>query len=110
MTVVTASLECVTDAAAPPREAPCARGVADTALRDALLDSRGRWRELVAMAADLAFETDAAGRFVFITPDPAIGWPASALIGQRAETLLLAVSDADSGFNPFHPPRPMRRR
>ncbi|MEJ1974684.1 MAG: hypothetical protein WDN49_00215 [Acetobacteraceae bacterium] len=30
-------------------------------LRDALLDSRQRWRTLVAMAADFAFETDSQG-------------------------------------------------
>ena len=83
---------------------------ADTALRDALLDSRGRWRDLVAMAADLAFETDADGRLVFISPDPAIGWAASALIGQPAEMLLLADADGGSGFNPFRPPRHLRRR
>ena len=49
-----------------------AAGPGDT-LRHALLDSRERWRDLVAMAADLAFETDAWGRFVFVMPDPALG-------------------------------------
>jgi hypothetical protein len=64
-----------------------AAGPGDT-LRHALLDSRERWRDLVAMAADLAFETDAWGRFVFVMPDPALGWPAGTLVGQPAELLL----------------------
>src|SRR5580698_7472630 len=61
---------------------------AGAALRNALVDSRERWRELVAMTADLAFETDEQGRFSFITPDPALGWAAEALLGQPADRLL----------------------
>ena len=38
---------------------------AEPTLRHALLDSRQRWRDLVLTAADLAYETDAWGRFVF---------------------------------------------
>ena len=44
----------------------------DVSLRHALLDSRQRWRDLVLTAADLAYETDAWGRFVFVMPDPAL--------------------------------------
>ena len=78
-------------------------------LRDALLDSRQRWRDLVMLSADLVFETDDWGRFVLIAPDPALGWQASLLIGQPAE-LLLADSDGECGFNPFRPTTPVRRR
>src|SRR5271170_1449725 len=88
--------------AADPVQAELGAG---TALRDALLDSRQRWRDLVALAADLAFETDAAGRFVFVSPDPAIGWAAGELVGQPAE-MLLADADGVTGFNPFRPPGP----
>jgi hypothetical protein len=42
-------------------------------IRDALMDSRQRWRHLVDLAADLAFETDAKGRFVFVQPETALG-------------------------------------
>ena len=69
-------------------------------MRDALLDSRQRWRDLVTMAADLAFETDEWGRFVFVIPDPALGWSAATLIGQPAE-LLLRMATRANGFNPF---------
>jgi diguanylate cyclase (GGDEF)-like protein len=76
-------------------------------LRDALLDSRQRWRTLVAMAADFAFETDAQGRFVFVSPETVLGWPAAALLGQPA-TLLLAAAGA--AFDPFHPTITARSR
>ncbi len=79
------------------------------ALRDALLDSRQRWQDLVTMAADLAYETDALGRLVFVTPDPALGWPATTLIGQPAELLLTGGASAN-GFNPFCVTGPVRRR
>ncbi len=78
-------------------------------LRGALLESRQRWHDLVCMAADFAFETDEFGRFVFITPEPALGWQVSMLVGQPAE-LLLADSRGLAGFNPFRPTASVRRR
>lgn len=78
-------------------------------LRDALLDSRQRWRDLVIQAADFAFETDAWGHFVFVVPDPALGWSASTLVGQPAE-LLLADGADPAIFNPFRVAVPVRRR
>lgn len=78
-------------------------------LRGALLDSRQRWHDLVCMAADLAFETDEAGHFVFITPELALGWPAGTLLGQPAELLLTDPRGAAT-FNPFRPTTAVRRR
>ncbi len=78
-------------------------------LRDALLDSRQRWRDLVIQAADFAFETDERGRFVFVVPDPALGWSASMLVGQPAELLLADGADRAS-FNPFRASVAVRRR
>lgn len=78
-------------------------------LRGALLDSRQRWHDLVCMAADFAFETDEWGRFVFVTPDPALGWPAAMLLGQPAD-LLLADSRGLTGFSPFRPTVAVRGR
>src|SRR5487761_1935795 len=82
----------------PSASAPSAHPIiAGDPLRGALLDSRQRWRDLVGMAADLAFETDAKGQLVFVVPDPALGWSAGILVGQPAELLM-----ADrNGFNPF---------
>src|SRR5512143_2822509 len=81
----------------------------DATLRRALRDSRQRWRDLVLTAADLAYETDAWGRFVFVMPDPALGWSAATLVGQPAE-LLLAGGVGANGFNPFRVTAPVRRR
>ena len=71
-------------------------------IREALQESRQRWRHLVGLAADIAFETDAKGRFVFVIPDTALGWPSGALVGQPSE--LLVVDDGTHpAFNPFRP-------
>lgn len=93
---------------APPAE-PALADTRASALQGALLESRQRWRDLVGLCADIAFETDAYGRLVFISPDPALGWSASTLLGQPA-TLLLAEDQGNAGFNPFAPAAPMRRR
>jgi len=99
------------DTAAPPAatgDTPSTVATGDK-LRDALLDSRQRWRDLVIQAADFAFETDEWGRFVFVVPDPALGWSASMLVGQPAE-LLLADGAERTSFNPFRASVAVRRR
>jgi diguanylate cyclase (GGDEF)-like protein len=63
----------------------------------------------VGLAADLAFETDADGRFVFIMPEQALGWPIGMLLGQPSE-VLLGDDGATSAFNPFRPTAEVRRR
>src|SRR5277367_5652595 len=103
-----------TGEAAPPAAAPAATAARPAEsglfapLRNALLDSRQRWRDLVNMAADFAFETDAQGRFTFVMPDPALGWAALSLLGQPTERLLAELSES-GGFNPFRTTRPVRR-
>jgi diguanylate cyclase (GGDEF)-like protein/PAS domain S-box-containing protein len=93
----------------PPPTAPAVDGSLFAPLRHALLDSRQRWRDLVSMSADFAFETDERGRFSFVIPDPALGWPAGTLVGQPAE-LLLADAVQSGGFNPFQVTQTIRRR
>jgi diguanylate cyclase (GGDEF)-like protein len=78
-------------------------------LRDALFDSRQRWRDLVSLGADIAFETDVWGRFVFIMPDPSFGWAVSTLLGQPGSLLLASGADPTT-FDPFRPTVPIRRR
>jgi diguanylate cyclase (GGDEF)-like protein/PAS domain S-box-containing protein len=77
-------------------------------VRDALGESRQRWRHLVSLAVDLAFETDADGRFVFIMPDTVLGWPSTALIGRPSDVL---IGDDGTGtvLNPFQPTAEIRR-
>jgi diguanylate cyclase (GGDEF)-like protein len=76
-------------------------------LQSALIDSRQRWRELVQLAADFAFETDEWGRFTLISPDPALDWAANALIGQPSATLL---PDGGRVFDPFRVSAKVRHR
>lgn len=76
-------------------------------LPHALLDSRQRWRDLASLAADLAFETDAEGRFTFVAPGEVLGFAADALVGVRAAALLLEPNVL--GVNPFRPPHVLRR-
>lgn len=98
--------------AAPPHPASDAathEPAADEHLSAALLESRQRWRDMALMAGDIVFETDANGRLVFLAPDPVIGWPVAALIGQAAE-ILLAGSEFSRNFNPFRPTAAVRRR
>jgi len=76
-------------------------------LHEALLDSRQRWREFGAMAADLAFETDLQGRLTFLAPDQVLGRHGADLVGHPL-AVLLAEEDAalpDAGL-----PAPMRQR
>ena len=87
---------------------PMARPSAAELLQGALLDSRQRWRELVNLTADFAFETDEWGRFAMVCPENALGWAASALIGQPCTALL---ADGGGGaFNPFRVSARVRHR
>jgi hypothetical protein len=81
---------------------------ADGPIREALLESRQRWQALVGLAADLAFETDAEGRFVFLMPDPVLGWDPGTLIGQTADGLI-GADDTGGPNNPFRPVTAVRR-
>lgn len=56
-------------------------------LSQVLLESRRRWRDFGALAADIAFEVDADGLLSFIAPDEVLGMPADSLLGQRAASI-----------------------
>ncbi len=90
-------------------EPPAAVRTAADLVSRPLLDSRQRWRHMVALAADLAFETDDKGRFSFIAPDHVLGWSAGALIGQPSE-LMLVDDPVETSYNPFRPHEPIRGR
>ncbi len=78
---------------------------AERNLRGALADSRQRFRDLVELAADFAWETDAEGRFVYVSPPGALGFPAADLVGTRAEDLL--ALDGQMVASPFVADRPV---
>ncbi len=60
----------------------------DRNLRDALVESRQRFRDLVELAGDFVWETGADGCFAYVSPKGALGHGADALIGQPASSAL----------------------
>jgi len=70
-------------------------------LGTALLDTRQRWQGFSMIAADLMFETDLEGRVTFMAPDHVLGWPASALLGDAADALLIRPDAPGKTLEPF---------
>ncbi len=58
-------------------------------LRDALMDSRRRYKDLVEIASDFAWETDSEGAFTFVSPAKVLGRAAAAMIGRRPARFLV---------------------
>ncbi len=74
-------------------------------LRTALVESRQRYKDLVEVSSDFAWEVGADGTFSFVSPGGAIGYTADQLVGKKPEDL---VADADQYDPlPFHSDRPM---
>ncbi len=69
----------------------------ERSLRAALVESRQRYKDLVEISNDFAWETDAEGRFVFVSPRGALGYAATELVGRPAGTLLLANDPEGDG-------------
>jgi diguanylate cyclase (GGDEF)-like protein/PAS domain S-box-containing protein len=73
--------------------------IRDTALahnlRDALIESRQRYKGLVEIFSDFAWETDEAGRFVFVSAKGVLGWTADALLGKVAADFLAEPGEAN---------------
>lgn len=61
----------------------------ERSLRAALVESRQRYKDLVEISADFAWETDAEGDFTFVSPRGALGFAASELAGIEASSLLI---------------------
>ena len=76
-------------------------------LRLALTESRQRYKDLVEVSSDFAWETDADGRFAFVSPRGALGLPAEALVGHHPRELAIG-DDADLPL-PFETRRPVER-
>ena len=71
----------------------------DRSLRTALVDSRQRFKDLVEISSDLAWETDREGRFTFVSAGEALGHQTDDIIGQEAASFLVVAPEA--GTNPF---------
>lgn len=72
----------------------------DRALIDALVESRRRFKEIVEVSGDFAWETDAAGAFVFVSPGLTLGYRPEELIGSQAKRFL-AEGDSQPADTPF---------
>ncbi len=81
----------------------------DHNLRNALVESRQRYKDLVECSADFVWETDGRGRFAFVSPKGALGFAAADLVdhdprefltpgmAQDPERLLPFLSDHPTG-------------
>jgi diguanylate cyclase (GGDEF)-like protein/PAS domain S-box-containing protein len=69
-------------------------------LRDALTDSRRRYKDLVEISSDFVWETDASGRFAFVSPGGALGWRAEELNGRAASEFMIE-DEAEANASPF---------
>ena len=76
-------------------------------LRHTLTESRQRYKDLVEISSDFAWETGADGRFAFVSPRGALGFPAEALVGRHPRELALD-DDGDLSL-PFESRRPIDR-
>jgi diguanylate cyclase (GGDEF)-like protein/PAS domain S-box-containing protein len=71
----------------------------DSGLRNALTVSRARYKEMVEISSDYAWEVDHQGCFSFIAPQGLVGYAPRDLIGRRAEDLM----DPDHQVGPVVP-------
>ncbi|MBP2313452.1 sensor domain-containing diguanylate cyclase [Azospirillum soli] len=74
-------------------------------LRQTLTESRQRYKDLVEVSSDFAWETGPDGRFVFVTPKGALGYGADALIGRAPRDL--AIDEWGDLPLPFDTRRPV---
>jgi len=72
----------------------------ERSLRAALIESRQRYKDLVEASSDFAWETDASGRFTFVSAQGALGYGAAEMVGAQSLDLLVdAASAQDSPFS-----------
>jgi len=74
-------------------------------LRHTLTESRRRYKDLVEVSSDFAWETGPDGRFVFVTTKGALGYGPEALIGRDPHEL--AVEEWEDMPLPFDARRPV---
>jgi len=78
----------------------CRDASLEITLRNALVESRQRYKDLVEISSDFAWELGADGTFVFVSPRGALGYPAKLFVGKKPEDFLLKSEDAERGL-PF---------
>jgi len=68
----------------------------ETNLREALIESRQRFKALVEISSDFAWETNAETVFTFVSPHGALGWTAADLLGKRAAEFLVDATPSQA--------------
>ncbi len=66
-------------------------------LRGALIQSRQRFKDLVELSGDFAWETDKSGRFTYAISEGNLGYEAEDLLGKESDGFLLEAE----GSSPF---------
>lgn len=69
-------------------------------LRSALMDSRQRFKDLVEISSDFAWEVGPTGQFVYVSQRGAIGYDPNELIQKNSEEIVLR-RDKIRSLNPF---------
>src|SRR6059036_1723498 len=87
----------------PPKAADPAPKDLDGTLRAALIESRQRMKELLELACDFGWETDANGHFSFVTSGGALGHETLDLLGTDPGDLMLSPEDSQH-FQADSPP------
>jgi diguanylate cyclase (GGDEF)-like protein/PAS domain S-box-containing protein len=75
-------------------------------LRAALVESRQRYKDLVEISTDFAWEIGSDGAFSFVSPRGALGFSASEMVGRKPEEFLVEQAGVD-GLVPFHATHPV---
>ncbi|WP_417844787.1 diguanylate cyclase domain-containing protein [Thalassospira sp.] len=68
----------------------------DRNLREALIDSRQRYRDIVEVSSAFAWETDESGKFVFVSPRGAMDYQAKSLLGRLPIDFMIEKNDQDA--------------
>ncbi|MBL8807988.1 MAG: diguanylate cyclase [Rhodospirillales bacterium] len=77
-------------------------------MRNALADSRRRYKDIVEISSDFAWETDAEGKFAFVSPQGALGWRADDLLGRHPSVFAIDPDDT-SVADPFVTRKPIEQ-
>ncbi|HVI52397.1 MAG TPA: diguanylate cyclase [Candidatus Sulfotelmatobacter sp.] len=75
-------------------------------LRAALVESRQRYKDLVEISSDFAWEVGPDGTFVFVSPRGALGHSADQLVGRSPEQLIMEQPGVN-GMLPFRSDKPV---
>jgi diguanylate cyclase (GGDEF)-like protein/PAS domain S-box-containing protein len=78
----------------------------DDNLRATLVESRQRYKDLVEISSDFAWETGDRGTFVFVSPGGGLGYTADQLVGHKASSFVELPDGVDVDL-PFTTRRPM---